>query len=281
MNKIKTFTFIFSLLFFLTSCQTLGSLKGEFISSPPVFPEPELCPKEITWKEFEDGFLITSHNIRELGVSWHCVKIDLNNPNLKIYMEPHKTNLGSTFKVKDFAKATKSAVAINTTPFDLAGKTYLPEGIVKYNNEQIWPPKERYCALAFTKTEENLFRAEIINQQSPDVFEDIPFAMGGFFTVLKDNEIIPFAKNKRSRTGCGISDNGRYLYLMVTTPFFHPTDRNGLNYEECALIFRKLGCDNAMQFDGGHSSAMVVNGKPVETPFMQRKVPVAIGFSIK
>ena len=112
-------------------------------------------------------------------------------------------------------------------------------------------------------------------------FEDYLYAVGGFFTIYEDNNIISFNKGKRSRSGCGISGEGRYLYLMTVTPFFHPTDRNGLNYEECAIIFRRLGCTKAMQFDGGHSCALVVNGKQVEAPFMQRKVPIALGFSVE
>jgi hypothetical protein len=33
-----------------------------------------------------------------------------------------------------------------------------------------------------------------------------------------------------------------------------------------------------MQFDGGHSSALLVYTKDIEKPFLQRKVPTALGF---
>lgn len=266
---------------FLTSCVTTASFKGEFVSDPEIYPESALYPKEIVWEELQPGFQITSHNIKKIDVSWHCVKIDLDTPNLKIHIEPHNSaKLGLTFWVKDFAKQTNSVVAINASPFDLDGKTYLPVGIVKINDKELSVPKEKYCALGFTK-QINGFKAEIIDKQTPENLVEYPTALGGFYTIFEENQILPFRKNKRSRTGCGISDDGRFLYLMVTTPFFHLRDRNGLNYEECAMIFRYLGCEKAMQFDGGHSSAMVVKGKSVETPFLQRKVPVAIGFSVE
>ena len=70
------------------------------------------------------------------------------------------------------------------------------------------------------------------------------------------------------------------LYILVATPVFSLTDKNGLNYEECAAILKKLGCTDAMQFDGGHSSALVVNGKDVEKPFLQRKVPTVLLFGL-
>lgn len=283
-KKIRLLSSVFILsagLFLFTGCQTTFKLKGNYVTNPEVYPESSLCPPVIEWEPLQEGFEITSYKIRSLGVSWHCVKIDLDNPKLHVHIEPHKNNIGSIFKVKDFARATKSVAAINTTPFELPNKTYVPVGIIKINGEEITPPVERYCAFVLSKNEDNHFRAGIIDRQTQGAFDDYLYAVGGFFTIYKDNQIISFHKGKRSRSGCGISHDGRYLYLMTVTPFFHPTDRNGLNYEECAIIFRKLGCTKAMQFDGGHSCALVVNGKQVESTFMQRKVPIALGFSVE
>ena len=63
-----------------------------------------------------------------------------------------------------------------------------------------------------------------------------------------------------------------------TVPNFSLDDRNGLDYVECSEILKYLGCDDAMQFDGGHSTGMIFNGKHVDKPTLQRKVPTAIGF---
>lgn len=268
------------LLFSLFSCQSIKNLKEEFYTEPAILYENQICPSEIQWKEFSPGFWKTSFHIDSIDVSWTAVKIDLNNPELHFIVAPQSNTLGQLFHVKKFAKKTKSIVAINTTPFDL-GKTEFPIGITKDKGKIITPTVERYCALALNKNQDNQWRAEIINHQTPESVENYDYAIGGFFTTYENEEFIPFAKNKRSRTGCGISHEGRFLYIMVCTPDFHPTDRNGLNYEECSLIFQKMGCTKAMQFDGGHSSALIIQGKNINPPFMQRKVPVALGFSIQ
>lgn len=278
----KNLFFIFSILFvlFFTSCQTTKVPANDDFSNYKYIEE--FYADEINWSPLKDeGFWQTDYDIKFIGVTWHCVKIDLNQENLEIVWEPKKENLGKRFWLTDFARKNKTVVAINTTPFDLKGKTYLPVGITKNKDEIISDCQERYCALAFIRNQENQLRAQIFDKQLPENFTDSDFAIGGFFTVLDGETIYEFTKIRRSRVGCGISDEGRYLYIFVTTPHFALRDRNGLNYEECAIIMKQLGCTKAMQFDGGHSSGLCIYKKQVEVPFLQRKVPTAFGIKIK
>ena len=154
--------------------------------------------------------------------------------------------------------------------------------LLKWMDKECFLFENKYHSLSFYQQFQLENEPKCLLDTENEIEEDeFDYAIGGFYTIYEDEQILPFKKNKRSRTGCGISHDGKFLYLMVTTPDFHLRDRNGLNYEECALIFRNLGCTKAMQFDGGHSSAMIVNGKAVETPFLQRKVPTALSISIK
>jgi len=267
----------FLILLTFSSCSTTNFLVKEKITNPEVFSTEHLLPSKIIWKKIHEGIEETDFSIRKLGVTWHCIKIDLDTEGLSLIYEPHKENLGKIFKVKDVVKENNAFAAINSSPFDL-GNTFYPVGITKYEGQIISPAEERYCALCFSKDEDNHFRAHIIDSQTKEALKDFPYAFGGFYTIFSEGKIRSFAKNKRSRVGAGLSDDGRILYLMVTTPKFHLTDRNGLNYEECALIFKELGCTSAMQFDGGHSSSLVVQGKDLEKPFLQRKVPTILGF---
>ena len=278
--KTKYSVFLAIIFFCLASCKTTKVNVQENFTASQVLPVNTLAPEEIEWQELQEGVELTGFSISSLKVTWHCVKIDLDTPNLQIIYEPHKESLGKQFSVKKFALKNDAFLAINSTPFDLDGKTYLPVGIIKYDGEIICPPAENYCALCFSKNQNGNFRASIVDSQTEEALEAFEYAFGGFFTILSDGESGTFAKNKRSRVGAGISDEGRFLYIMVTTPKFNLTDRNGLNYQECAEIFKFLGCDYAMQFDGGHSSAMVVRKKDLEKPFMQRKVPSILGFKI-
>ena len=270
-------TLLFSTILLLFSSCTTTKLLKETYSNPEVLPIEVLAPSPVKWEPIQDGFEISGDVVKTQRVSWHCVRIDLDNPKLSIVYAPHEDSLGQLFNVKDFARQFHTVVAINAAPF-LIETTNYPVGILKDGDNLISPVNTQYCALAFYRDENHHLRAEILNKQEEALDSKYTYAFGGFFTTYENGSFKKFQHNKRSRVGCGTSCNGRYLYIMVTTPFFHPTDRNGLNYEECSLIFQKLGCDKAMQFDGGHSSALLVYTKDIEKPFMQRKVPTALGF---
>lgn len=281
MNKNKSlFLFILSTFLFF-SCQTTKVSPKTDFSQVDVLPLEILAEEKTNFQQIEDGFEVISRQIDEIKVSWTCVKVDLSNPNLKIKAEPSSKNmLGKTFRLKKFAKKNKTIVAINTSPFDL-GKTDWPIGITKINNNIITENSSKYCALGFYYDENNNLRAEIINSQNDEDSKKFAYAFGGFFTTYEDGKIIPFQKNRRSRTACGINDDGSILYLFVTTPNFKIDDRNGLNYEECSEILKSLGCTKVMQFDGGHSSGLCIYTKLVQKPFLPRKVPAAIGFAVE
>lgn len=261
-----------SILLLLTSCTTLNSLKQETYTTPEVLPVEQLVPSKIEWTDLpQKGFQITEHKIEQLNVTWHCVKIDLDQAQIQLSVYPTPQNPGKNYSVKKLAAQENAVLGINTTPFNKDG---IPAGITKTDGKIISPVKENYCALAFCKT--TSYRVQILETQTDEQIKNFDTVFGGFFQILKDGKPRSFEKNKRSRIGAGTNGDGRFLYIFAATPDFSFTDRNGLNYDECALIFATLGCTDAMQFDGGHSTAFVVNGKDVEKPFMQRKVPCVL-----
>ena len=155
---------------------------------------------------------------------------------------------------------------------------YKAKGIVKDNGKVLSEPVEQYCALAITTCADGTLTCTILENQSSEQIEKYDYVIGGFFVILQDGQILEYVQNRRSRTACGTDDTGRILYLFAVTPDFSLNDKNGLSYPECAAILQQLGCTSAMQFDGGHSTAMVINGKTVRAPLFQRKVAAAAGF---
>lgn len=240
-----------------------------------------ICPPSFDWTPISSGFDYLTYKISSLKVSWTCVRIDLHTQNLQVSVTPdNKSKLGKTFYLTEFAKETKSTVAINTTPFDIEKFTYHPIGITISEKQIISPVSDSYCALTLTKTPENTLQAKILQQKDMDTTK-YDYAIGGFFIIYQNKKSIPFSKIRRSRNGCGLSEDGRYLYLITVTPDFSLDDMNGLNYEECAYIFQQLECSIAMQFDGGHSTGMCIQNKQIQFPLFQRKIPAAMGFKIK
>ncbi len=299
-SGIFLLSLLFTLLFF--GCQTTGVLLKEKYTDPQVLSEEELLPPEIVWTPLEVNensvgkanknagesakaknpqspiFQIINHKIKSENIEWTCVKINLAAQNLEIVAKPGRQDLGKRFFLKNFAKKTKSIVAVNTVPFDMAPKSYLPVSVVKIDGEIICPLNSNYSALAFSQ---NPLRAKIIKNQNEDDIADCDYVFGGFFTILEDGEIFEFAKYKRSRTAVGIADGGRELYLFATCGINCPTGRNGLNFEECAVILKALGCTDAMEFDGGHSTGLAIQGEDTIRPSLQRKIPAAFGIRWK
>ena len=273
-----------ALALFFTSCQTTSFLLRDKYTDPQVLPVEHLCPQEINWQPVEingktdSNFSLVSYIIHEENVEWKCLKIDLDAENLEIIAAPYNKDLGKRFFLKDFSRKNKLLAAVNTVPFDLDGRTFIPVSIVKIDNQEICPINKTYSALAFSL---NPLRAKIVNAQTEEAFENCPYAFGGFFTILQDGQIFEFEKYKRSRTAVGISENGRYIYLFACCGIACPTGRNGLNFQECALILQKLGAESALEFDGGHSTGLTINGKNAIKPSLQRQVPAAFGLRYK
>lgn len=270
----KLFILILSLfLLILSSCASVGIMRERY-TNPLVLPPETLCPDNITWNEIQPGVQETEYIIDEINVRWACVKVDLETPELTFSATPNKNQLHKRFTLRKVSKG--STVAVNTTPFDLDGHTYIPTSVIKIDGITICQPNPHYCALCI----DNFAKRAVIFSTQSDVIDEYDYAFGGFYTILEDGKINEFEKYKRSRTACGTSNHGRYLYFFATCGINCPTGRNGLNFEECAVILKTLGCTDAMEFDGGHSTGLTVNGKDKIKPVLQRKVPATLSLFI-
>lgn len=291
-QKIKSVFFTLFLVFsvsFFSGCASVGIMK-EFYTDPKVLPVEVICPRdcEFSWQSVCEGVEYTEFFIDDIKVEWACVRIDLDTPGLTIDFTPYKETLGKKYRVRKtkFKTSGIPVVSVNTTPFRFEGNKGFPTGIVKYDDELICPPnnkKKEYAALCFSAPDlENCigWRACIVAPQTSDEISSYPFVTGGFHQILKDGKMFSFYEAKRSRTACGLADSGRFIYFLAACGKNCPTGRNGLNFEECAIIFSAMGCSDAMELDGGHSTGLVINGKDIIRPSLQRKVAASMGFFI-
>ena len=206
------------------------------------------------------------------------VKVDLTIPNLSINIFPtidKKDKWYNPISVTKFAKETKSTISINTTHFAKKNKYLLkskvkPTGIIVSNKEQIFPENKKYAALIINKIP-NGYSAKIINSQENLFNKNHDYVIGGFWTILQNKEIIPFNKILDRRSAIGIDDSKTTLYFFIGNKF---------SYEDCAKILLQLGSTNAMEFDGGNSSELIVNGKSLQKKFYTRKVAAILGITI-
>lgn len=109
-------------------------------------------------------------------------------------------------------------------------------------------------------------------------------AIGGGPVLLQNGHILITSKEewlfikdagvKHPRTAIGYTANGKLLILVIQGRFKGVAE--GASLEQEALIFKQLGCYEAVNLDGGGSSCLLVNGKETITPSDkegQRPVP--------
>ena len=112
----------------------------------------------------------------------------------------------------------------------------------------------------------------------------ITTALGGGPRLVRDGQIYVTNEGFRSdvlngtgpRTAFGIDKAGRYIILVADgRQGYYST---GLTLQELAATMQKLGAVDAMNFDGGGSTALVVKGKVINRPSdgIERRVANAL-----
>ena len=189
-KKFLKSAFFIIISVFIISCKTLPheNLKKTFLSEN----------EELQWQKISEDFSIIDmrnpknaetfleffsvKNISKENPTFFLVKLNLENPSLKINIFPNeKQEIYTTLNVKKIAKKNSAKIAFNTTPFQLQNKLNLnskakPVGIIYANKKTISEPVEKYSALIFFK-EQNGYSAEIIKNQN-EIPKNIDSAAG-------------------------------------------------------------------------------------------------------
>lgn len=93
-----------------------------------------------------------------------------------------------------------------------------------------------------------------------------------------EEQIAPdIARGRAPRTALGLKKDGTLLLLVVDG---RSSVSSGLTLSELSHYFVKLGADSAVNFDGGGSSEMVINGAIVNKPSDGRERYVSIGLGL-
>ena len=103
-------------------------------------------------------------------------------------------------------------------------------------------------------------------------------------TKISNNEEIKFAGkailDKHPRTAMGYTKDGQLIIMAVEGRF--PGKAEGANLEQLSHLLIGVGCEEALNLDGGGSSCLLVNGKQTITPSdKEGQRPVPAVFLIK
>ena len=256
----------FSALFF--SCASLSQSSSEDLSAlqEKLSLESSYIPSRFEWSPLCRGIDTFRFEDRDLPLVYHVVRIDLSEPTLSLACVK-----GS---VSSAARKSCVRVAFNATQFESKFLVFNRlKGVFRMDGEEVSLPVEKYAALLFESSLKNGacgegFRASIVGNQTEEAFLGWKNAVGGFFVVLKDGQVCQFkVQSLRARVGVGLSGNAKTMYVLVV----EENNSCGLSYGHCALLFKALGCSDAMEFDGGHSTALYIDGKSVLLGYPWRK----------
>lgn len=217
------------------------------------------------WESVEKG--VDYQRFNEGGQDIHVVRVDLTAPKLRI-VASREADRGRT--VSDFAKRNKALVAINADYFT---KEMRPVGLAV-------SPCGTWSGTKDTEREGLVLvgegRADIVPQkevlETPETWTTS--AVSGWPMVVKECEALTasalpgsdgFTRAPHPRTAVGISEDGMTMYLVVADG--RREGVRGLTLARLGAFMRdELGVCEAMNLDGGGSSAMWVDDAIVNKP---------------
>ena len=95
--------------------------------------------------------------------------------------------------------------------------------------------------------------------------------------VNEERMAADIAKGRAPRTAVGIKKDGTLLMVVVDG---RSNNSAGLTLTELATYMLRLGAREAVNFDGGGSSVMAINGQVVNKPSDGNERPVSIGLGL-
>lgn len=103
---------------------------------------------------------------------------------------------------------------------------------------------------------------------------EMTYIVGGTPLLLHQGEVVAdfdvekvregFLKNKHPRTAIGVRHDGRWVLVVVDGR--RPVHSLGMTMKELALLMQSLGCERALNLDGGGSSTFYLYGSVLNLP---------------
>ena len=314
-NTLKIFSFlILGAVIFLSSCARNGKSFSKITM--------RWQPVENANSELPPGIKIMTGRNDELPINAWAAIIDPTHPNVDLDVIVSE-DLDRRETLTQFSENKKARVVVNGGYFLMDKNPTEHVGLLYVNNLTVAPAtrsvlrnNKRYYtargALGFlddggvdiawvTSRNDSLFNFSQPLENHPekpvdsfdfsiaeiwevdDAIHAGPVLMHeGKIRVTSDEEVFfgSTIPNIHPRTAAGYRNSGELVLLVVDG---RQIDSRGVDLQELAILMRDLGCVEAINLDGGGSSAMVVDGKLLNRPSgttSQREVMSAIAVSV-
>ena len=277
---------------------------------------------ESTTPNLPAGIKIMKGRNDELPINAWAAIIDPRDPDVDLNVIVSE-DIDRRETLTQFSKNKKARVVVNggyflidKTPTEHVGLLYVNNRTVAPATKSVLRNNKRYFtargALGFlddggidiawvTSRNDSLFNfAEPLENQPEEPVDSFDFSKAETWEVddaihagpvlmhdgkirVTSNEEVFFGStipDIHPRTAAGYRTSGELVLLVVDG---RQVDSRGVDLQELAILMRDLGCVEAINLDGGGSSAMVVDGKLLNRPAgttSQREVMSAIAVSV-
>lgn len=189
----------------------------------------------------------------------HAVAVDLCDPRVLVRVT---SPLEGPSRVSGWARRVGAVAAVNGDYFDL--RSLLPLGVARGDGVS-WPTRAREHRDALLAVDSG-GRVSVL-----DAVPDIALVPARFREVLAlrervlrggvvvESEAIHGRDQRHPRTGLGLSEDRRTLYLAVVQG--RSEGDSGVTARQLGEVLRRLGAHEGFKLDGGGSSAMFVRGR--------------------
>jgi hypothetical protein len=199
----------------------------------------------------------SSSNPRPLQV--RAVRVDLREPAIDFLVTPSNGDEPKDAAARtttEFMSEFKCQVAINGSVFDVFAKQKGDpmdiQGLSLSRGDLYSPPNQWDALLISTNRRAWIARSPVDTRGAYN-------GLSGFYALLIAGKNNGSMKDLHPRSAVGVSRNGRYLILM-TIDGRQPGYSEGATTAETAEWLRKLGAWDALNLDGGGSTALVIEG---------------------
>jgi exopolysaccharide biosynthesis protein len=204
----------------------------------------------------------------------HLIRIDLTSAEIAVYATKESD---SGIKTSQLSDRLNAQVAINGGPFQVSG--FRPRGLA-VGDGTAWTmtaDTDQMAVLHFRRDGERT-KAAILPPETPVELGTLPLGTQGVISgrpllvrngnvespTFDCNDTLTFPCTRGPRTAVALSADGNTMWLSVVNGW--QAASAGLTATEFAAFLRARGAYNAIAFDGGASSTLVVNGALGNTP---------------
>ena len=198
-----------------------------------------------------------------------AVRVDLRETGIDFLVTPSNgaapKDVGAR-SVSEFLEEFQCQVAINGSVFDVyAEHRGNPMDVLglSLSRGQRYSPPNRWDALLIGKDRRAWIARSPVNARAAWN------GMSGYYALLADGRNKGGMADLHPRSAVGVSRDGRYLLLMAADGR-QPGYSEGLTTAETAEWMRKLGAWNALNLDGGGSTALVMRGSDGQPTTLNR-----------